>query len=102
MSKRHTLFAKDLRPGDTVRLVYEITITSVDDLDTLIPSESPNMLVLSGSVIKGPMRGKDGTFAILGDEKVEATLRAPLSFKLTTPDWIKVIWAKGDKKPKKK
>lgn len=75
MSKRNAVFARDLRVGDTIRLVYEIEVTSIDDLDAKLPCESADMFFIKGYVSKGPLRGRDGEFAINGDHKLSVTHR---------------------------
>ena len=66
--KKVTAAASDVSPGDVVRLVYEIAIESVDDLDTVISSEAPDILVISGTVRKGPLKGQSVRFAIAGND----------------------------------
>ena len=76
MSKRNkAVFARDLRPGDTIRLVYEISVTSIDDLDTKLPCESDDLFFIKGNVVKGPLRGRSGEFAISGGDKLDVRLR---------------------------
>jgi hypothetical protein len=76
MSKK-ILLAKDLLPGDKIRLVYEIEIDDIGDLDTKYPSESENLYYISGKVFKGPLHKKnvEVEFAISGDDKVTVTKR---------------------------
>jgi hypothetical protein len=74
-SKRLTINARDLMPGDVVRLVYEIKIDSVDDLDTVIPTQTNDILFIKGTVKKGPLRGKTGEFAVNGNDRLEVKLR---------------------------
>lgn len=66
--KKVTAPANSVSAGDVVRLVYEIAISSVDDLDTVIASEASGMLVISGTVKKGPLRGQAVRFAVSGDD----------------------------------
>jgi len=75
MSKRLAMFAKDVCPGDIVRLVYEIKVDSIGDLDTILPSESGNLFFIEGTVTKGPVRGTSGKFAISGDDKLDVIMR---------------------------
>lgn len=75
MSKRKAIFAKDLRAGDVVRLVYEIEVREIVDLDTVIPSESSNLFFIKSTVVRGPMRGKEGEFAINGEDKLDILIR---------------------------
>lgn len=79
-SKRLTINARDIMPGDVVRLVYEIKIDSVDDLDTVIPTQTSDILFIKGTVKKGPLRGKTGEFAVHGNDRLEVKLR-PSVFK---------------------
>lgn len=86
MSKRNAVFARDLRVGDTIRLVYEIEVTSIDDLDTKLPCESTDLFFIKGNVSKGPLRGRDGEFAINGDHKLDVRHR------LSAFDQLKNWW----------
>lgn len=70
MSKRKSTFARDLRPGDVIRLVYEIEVNEIGDLDTKFPSASLDMLFINGTIVKGPMRKSTGDFAIYGEDKL--------------------------------
>ncbi len=76
MSKRKTTSsASDVNPGDVVRLVYEIAIEAIDDLDTVISSEAPDILVISGIVKKGPLKGHAVRFAIAGADVLNIVSR---------------------------
>jgi len=84
VSKRKAVFARDLRVGDTIRLVYEIEVTSIDDLDTKLPCESSDLFFIKGNVTKGPLRGRGGEFAINGENKLDVRLRKSFWSRLKT------------------
>lgn len=77
MSKRSMSFARDVQPGDVIRLVYEIEIEEMGDLDTKFPSESEDLFFISGKVVKGPLHKKnvEVEFAISGDDKITVVKR---------------------------
>lgn len=83
MSKK-IMLAKDLRSGDTIRLVYEIVIDEMGDLDTKFPSESDNLFFIKGTVIKGPLHklNVETEFAISGDDKINVVKRKSLMTKV--------------------
>lgn len=98
MSKK-ILLAKDLLPGDKIRLVYEIEVDEIGDLDAKFPSESDNLFFIKGTVIKGPLRKSVREFAISGDDKVTCTKRK--SFLAKVSDRISSHWsATKPSKPK--
>lgn len=71
MSKKKS-FARDILPGDVIRLVYEVEVDEIGDLDAKFPSESDDLFYVSGAVIKGPLH-KQGIvveFAISGEDSV--------------------------------
>lgn len=70
--------AKDLKPGDKFRLPPEVaTVKSVKDLNTRLPTQTSNLLLVEANAASGPYRGKDGEFVISGDQKVEVMPLAP-------------------------
>lgn len=83
MSKK-IMLAKDLRRGDTIRLVYEINVDEIGDLDAKFPSESDNLLFIKGTVIKGPLHklNAETEFAISGDDRVTVAKRKSLLSKV--------------------
>lgn len=82
MSKKKS-FARDILPGDVIRLVYEVEVDEIGDLDAKFPSESDDLFCISGKVIKGPLH-KQGIvveFAIAGEDSLTVVKR-------------KSVWAK--------
>lgn len=75
MSKKKTTVASSVKPGDVIRLVYEVKVNKVDDLDTVIAAEVPDILVISGLVRKGPLRNNAVTFAIAADDAISVVSR---------------------------
>lgn len=69
--RRKTVLAGDMKPGDTIELVYQIRIDKIGNLDKLIPTESKEMQLVTGKCTRGPLRGYEGKFAVLGTEKMK-------------------------------
>ncbi len=82
MSRHKAMLAQDVRPGDIIRLVYEIEVNEIGDLDTKFPSESPDLLFINGTCVRGPMRKREGVFAIHGADKLTVIRRKGLYTKL--------------------
>ena len=77
MSKKSSTFARDVSVGDVIRLVYEIEIEEMGDLDAKFPSESDDLFFIKGKVVKGPLHKKnvEVEFAISGDDRLTITKR---------------------------
>lgn len=96
MSKKLS-YARDILPGDVIRLVYEVEVDEIDDLDAKFPSESEDLFCISGAVVKGPLH-KQGIvveFAISGEDRLTIVKRKTfwakvkerlVSFRGSTPE----------------
>ena len=104
MSKKHKtsrISARDVCPGDRVILTYEIEVKQTGDLDTLFPSESRNILFIKGDVVRGPLRGQTGEFAVYSNSDLNVKLREmPVSWVLGT--WLKSWFQPKHRKHKNK
>lgn len=72
MSKKSSSFARDIQVGDVIRLVYEVEVHEIGDLDAKYPSESSDLHYINGKVVKGPLHRKniEVEFAIYGEDKL--------------------------------
>lgn len=76
MSKKSS-FARDTKPGDVIRLVYEVEVDEIGDLDAKFASESDDLFYITGKVVKGPLHKQNIVveFAISGEDRLTVVSR---------------------------